>query len=98
MKVNLVQTMDSANLLKNKNCISTGIRLIDIKTKDPITGEYLFKEKGLGFIQTRDWCIPVQTVFGNETKRNHALILQSISKQQKRQKKNDIDSILTEAG
>ena len=45
-----------------------GIRLIDIETKDPVTGEYLFKDEGLGLIQSRDWCIPMQTKFSNETK------------------------------
>ena len=51
--------MDDANLSKNENHTSMGIRLIDIETKNPITGEYLFKDEGLGLIQSRDWCIPV---------------------------------------
>ena len=45
--VDLVQKMDGANLSKNKNHTSMGIRQIDIETKDPITGEYLFKDEGL---------------------------------------------------
>ena len=52
--VDLVQTMDGANLSKNENHTSVGIRLIDIETKDPITGEYLFKDEGLGLIQSKD--------------------------------------------
>ena len=45
-----------------------GIRLIDIETKDPVTGKYLFKEEGLGLIQSKDWCILVKSIFSNETK------------------------------
>ena len=66
--VEFVQTMDGAKLSKNENHTSMGIRLIDIETKDPVTGKYLFQEGGLGLIQSRDCCIPVQTIFSNETK------------------------------
>ena len=50
-----------------------GIRLIDIENKDPVTGEYLFKDEDLGLNQNRDWCIPVQTIFSNKTKEIMAL-------------------------
>ena len=38
--VEFVQTMNGAELLKNENHTSMRIRLIDIETKDPVTGEY----------------------------------------------------------
>jgi PII-like signaling protein len=66
--VEIIQTMDGARLSKNENHTTMGVRLVDIDTRDPITSEYLFKDGGEAKIQSRDWCMPVQTVFCNETK------------------------------
>ena len=66
--VDLVQTTDDENLSKNENHTSIGIRLIGNGKKNHITSEYLFKDKGLGLIQSQYWCIPVQTVLSNTTK------------------------------
>ena len=57
-RVDSAQTMDGEKLSKNRNHTSMGIRLTDIETKDPVTGEYLFKDEGLDLIQSRDLCIP----------------------------------------
>ena len=95
--VALVQTMDGANLSKNENHTSMGIRLIDIETKDPVTNEFLFKDEGLGKIQSRDWCIPVQTIFSNETKEIMPLFDHQFQTT-KALGTTDTDSILSEAG
>ena len=58
--VKFVQTMDGAKLLKNEIHTSMGVRLIDIKTKDPIVRLYLLKDGGQGLVQSQDWCIPIK--------------------------------------
>ena len=95
--VDLVQTMDGANLSKNEIHTSMSIRLIDIDTKDSITGQYLFDDEGLDLIQSRDWCIPIQTIFSNGTKEIMSLFDHQFQTT-KALGKNDTDSILTEAG
>jgi hypothetical protein len=69
-RVLFVQAMDGAKLSKNEWHTLYGIRLIDKDAFCPRTKKFIFRDPKDGYIQSRDYCIPLQMLFYRETSKS----------------------------
>jgi len=67
-KVLIAATCDGGSLAWNLSHVSAGIKLVDPKTVDPRTGQFMFGASGYEKVQSRATCIPLMVHIAKDTK------------------------------
>ena len=67
-EVMMSATVDGGELAWKLTQVSAGIKMVDPKTKDPLTGELMFGECGHKNVQSRNVCYPLHIFIVKDNK------------------------------
>ncbi len=73
-------TVNGGDLAWKLTQVSTGITMVDPKTKDPLSGELLFGESGHSNVQSRNICYPLHIIIAKDNKELYQRHLNSFVK------------------
>jgi hypothetical protein len=76
-RVVLAATVDGGELSWNLSHVSAGIKIVDPKAKEPLSGDLLFGESGHDRVQSRFHCYPLHIIISKDNKQLYQTHLSS---------------------
>jgi hypothetical protein len=67
-RVIMAATADGGELSWNLTQMSAGVKIVDCRAKDPVSGELLFGETGYEKVQSKFHCYPLHIILAKDNK------------------------------